>query len=79
MRKFILGIAIVGAACATPGIAGAEPPPNGRNCVGIADSAGAQAGGFGTLVSGLATSGPGAVAESLAEFVAANCTRSGPG
>jgi hypothetical protein len=80
MRRIIVGIAAITAAIVTaPGIAGAQPTPNGRNCVGVADSAGARAGGFGEVVSGLAGSGPGAIAASLDAFVSANCTRPGPG
>lgn len=78
MRKIVIGIAIMAAFAAAPTNAGAQPPPNGRNCVGVADSAGARAGGFGQVVSGIATSSPGAIAASLEAFVSANCTRSGP-
>ena len=79
MRKILVGIAIMTAMATAPATAGADPPPNGRNCVGVADSAGARAGGFGQVVSGIATSGPGAIATSLEAFVSANCGRSGPG
>jgi len=83
MRRIIVGIAITAVTAAivtAPGIAGAEPTPNGSNCVGVADSAGALAGGFGQeVVSGIASSSPGAIAASLDAFVSANCTRSGPG
>ncbi len=79
MRRIIVGIVIMVAAANAPAIAGAEPPPNGFNCVGVADSAGAGAGGFGGVVSGIATTGPGAIAASLEGFVSANCTRPGPG
>jgi hypothetical protein len=79
MRRIIVGIVLTAAIATAPAIAGAEPPPNGRNCVGVADSAGARAGGFGRVVSGIATSSPGAIAASLEAFVSANCTRPGPG
>jgi hypothetical protein len=78
MRRIIVGLAITAATVAAPGIASAQPTPNGRNCVGVADSAGARAGGFGPVVSGIATSGPGAIAASLEAFVSAYCTRPGP-
>ena len=79
MRKIFLGIAIAVALASAPADAGAQPPPNGRNCVGVADSAGARAGSFGEVVSDIATSSAGAIAASLEEFVSANCSRSGPG
>jgi hypothetical protein len=79
MRRIIVGVVMTATIAIAPAIAGAEPPPNGRNCVGVADSAGARAGGFGGVVSGIASSGPGAIATSLATFVSANCTRPGPG
>ena len=79
MRKIIAGLMIAAATATVPVIASAEPPPNGRNCVGLADSAGAHAGGFGQVVSDIATSSPGAIAASLEAFVGANCTRPGPG
>jgi len=79
MRKILVSILLVAAGAAAPAIASAEPPPNGRNCVGVADSAGARAGGFGGVVSGIATSSPQAIAASLDAFVGANCTRPGPG
>jgi hypothetical protein len=79
MRKILVSILLVAAGAAAPAIASAEPPPNGRNCVGVADSAGARAGGFGGVVSGIATSSPQAIAASLDAFVSANCTRPGPG
>ena len=78
MRKIFVSILLVAAGAAAPAIASAEPPPNGRNCVGVADSAGARAGGFGGVVSGIAQGAPGAIADSLAAFVSANCTRPGP-
>jgi hypothetical protein len=79
MGKIIVGIVLIAAGAAAPAMASAEPPPNGRNCVGVADSAGARAGGFGGVVSGIATSSPQAIAASLDAFVSANCTRPGPG
>ena len=79
MRKMIVGIVLTAATVTGPAIASAEPPPNGRNCVGVADSAGARAGGFGQVVSDIATSSPGAIAASLEAFVTVNCTRPGPG
>lgn len=79
MRKIIVGIMLTAASATAPALASAEPPPNGRNCVGVADSAGARAGGFGAVVSDIATSSPGAIAASLEAFVSANCTRPGPG
>jgi hypothetical protein len=79
MRKILVSILLVAAGAAAPAIASAEPPPNGRNCVGVADSAGARAGGFGGVVSGIATSSPQAIAASLDAFVSTNCTRPGPG
>ena len=50
MRKIIVGVMLTAASATAPAIASAEPPPNGRNCVGVADSAGAHAGGFGHVV-----------------------------
>jgi hypothetical protein len=80
MRRFVLGLTIVAVAVVSaPTLASAQPTPNGSNCVGVADSAGARAGGFGGVVSGIATSGPGAIADSLRSFVSANCDRPGPG
>ena len=79
MRTIIIGAAIAAAIVTAPGIASAQPTPNGRNCVGVADSGGARAGGFGQVVSGIATSGPGAIAASPEAFVSANCSRPGPG
>jgi hypothetical protein len=79
MRRIIVGIVLTAAIVTVPAIAGAEPSPNGRNCVGVADSGGARAGGFGWVVSGIATSSAGAIAASLEAFVSANCTRPGPG
>ena len=79
MRRIIVGIMITATIGTAPAIARAEPPPNGRNCVGVADSAGARAGGFGGVVSSIATSSPGAIAASLEAFVNANCSRPGPG
>ena len=61
MRKIIVGIMLTAVSATAPAIASAEPPPNGRNCVGVADSAGARAGGFGAVVSDIATSRPGAI------------------
>jgi hypothetical protein len=78
MRTFVVTIAIAVGVLAVPGMAGAAPPPNGANCVGVADSGGAQAGGFGQVVSGIARSGAGAIADSLEAFVSRNCDRTGP-
>jgi hypothetical protein len=79
MRKVLVGVAVAAAAVTAPALATAQPTPNWNNCVGVADSGGARAGGFGQVVSGIATSGSGAIAASLEAFVTANRSRSGPG
>ncbi len=74
MRTLLLGIITAVAVTAAPVAAAASPTPNGHNCVGVADSSLAGP-GFGGLVSGIAQSAPGAIAESLDPF--ANCGQTG--
>ncbi len=71
MRRIVTAAAlVVTAVLAAPHSASADPAPNGHNCVGVTDSS-LAAPGFGQLVSSIATSSPGAIADSLDDF--ANC------
>ena len=76
MRRTMRAVALGAAITVIPTVAGADPPPNEHNCVGATDSSFAGP-GFGGVVSGIARSGPGAIADSLEAF--ANCGQTGPG
>lgn len=74
MRKRIVGFVVVVvlalAGLGTPALAEAEP--NGRNCVGASASS-APKPGFGSVVSEIAKSDAGAIAELVGNIRAAGC------
>ena len=79
MRKILVGIAITTAVTTAPATVGADPAPNGRNCVGVADRRGRTCRRLRPGRERHRLGSPGAIATSLEAFVSANCSRSGPG
>ncbi len=75
MRRFFMASVVAAAVALVPATVRADPPPNDHNCVGVADS-GLAGPGFGAIVSGIARSGPHAIADTLGPF--ANCGATGP-